>query len=221
MADPQPQPRRRSPAFLWVAAAVIVAIAAWLASANRGPAWHLDGAAGSGSVIAEGRAIPLEDTRELERAIQPGRRIRLPAGARLDLALPGLYRLQLDEGTEILVPSAPGRWFWRVSRGTVFAGTARFATAPGFRGSRLVVETPEGTVEVSSATFAVAHDSSGSSVCALEGDVEVAQRGGPRAVLEAGACRALFADGRPARSGPIPTAEETKLVLLRERARRL
>ena len=74
---------------------------------NRGPAWKLTSASGSGALEIDGRGAPLDAPAEIARRLHPGVDVRLPAGAQLDLELPGIAVIQLVGGSHATLPGSP------------------------------------------------------------------------------------------------------------------
>src|SRR5262249_55610747 len=66
---------------------------------NRGPAWRVTSVSGSGALRIDGRSAPLDAPGEIARRLRPGADVRLPAGAQLDLELPGIALIQIVGGS--------------------------------------------------------------------------------------------------------------------------
>jgi ferric-dicitrate binding protein FerR (iron transport regulator) len=217
----RPRPGR-PPAWavpLAAAATLLAVVAALLAS--QGPRWTLEAVSGAGTVVVDGRTLASDDSTALARALRPGARLRTTGDAQIDLALPGCFLVQVTPGAEVVIPGAPARWFARPARGEVLAGSVRFVTGPKLRGSRLLITTPEASVEATGTTFAVIREPAGTCLCVLEGAVRMAPHGGVGEKVEAGMRRYVFNDGRPAEVAQIRPTEIGKLTMLRDRASRL
>jgi ferric-dicitrate binding protein FerR (iron transport regulator) len=212
------QPRRETHYTRWVAAfaaAAILTIAAL--SLNRAPRWTALPSAGAGTLVVNGVELPLHDTAGLTRRLRSGARVRLQSTQELDLVSSGLLALELTPGTEMLLPSPPGRWFGRAARASVIRGNLRLTTGRRFDGSRLAITTPEATVHVTGTTLAVIAEPTGTCVCVLEGTAQVRpHRGAMTEVTPGTRCDVARGDQAP-RMGDIRGVERPKLLDLRER----
>ncbi|MEO5987646.1 MAG: FecR family protein [Candidatus Eisenbacteria bacterium] len=199
--------------LLAVAACLVLAVMTF----NQAPAWQVTRARGAGAVLVGNRIVPLSSTAMLSAALAHGGRVRLPAGGELELVAPGNMAMSLAEGSEVVIPRAPGRWFARSVHADVRSGEAFITTALGFHGSHLTVSTPEATVEVVGTTFAVLRHPEGTCVCVMEGRVRVGAVGEPMVEVGAGLRRFCYPHGsaRASESAPILGYSEHALHELR------
>lgn len=213
----RPRPRRPAWGDVALAGGLAAALLALGLFANRGPSWKLVATSGSGTARVDGRDVPLGERALLERRLRRGARVRLPAGAQLDLELPGIALLQMAGG-EARLPGGPGRWFARSMSASLVSGELRIATGPGFAGARLTVATPEARAIVTGTTLSVLRDREASCVCVFEGRVLMTGAGGPDTV-RAGFRRSVYRGGTPPLLEPILPMESMKLGMLRDAAR--
>jgi len=213
-----PLPRRRRYRARWVvgfaAAATVVIVAAAL---NQAPRWTALPSAGSGTVVVNGVSFPVTNTSELTRRLLPGSRVVLQSSQDLDLVSSGLLAMQLSPGTEMVLPSPPGRWFGRASRASVERGLLRVTTGRRFGGARLAIRTPEATVHVTGTTLAVIAESTGTSVCVLEGVTHVRPHRGSMTRVHPGSTCEVARGTATSRMREMREAERPKLLDLRDR----
>ncbi len=213
-----PLPVRRRPRARWVvgfAAAATVTIVA--AALNQAPRWTALPSAGSGTVTVNGVALPVGDTDELTRRLKPGSRVLLQSTQDLDLVSSGLIAMQISPGTEMVLPSPPGRWFGRAASARVERGLLRVTTGRRFGGARLAIRTPEATVHVTGTTLAVIAESTGTSVCVLEGTTHVRPHRGTMTRVHAGSTCEVARGTATSRMREMREAERPKLLDLRDR----
>jgi ferric-dicitrate binding protein FerR (iron transport regulator) len=212
------RPARRTHRVRWMAGlAAATAMMILTLALNQAPRWTALPSAGSGTLLVDGVALPIHDTAGLTRRLRPGSRLVLQSTQDLDLVSSGLLALQLSPGTEIVLPTPPGRWFGRAARGSVDHGHLRLTTGRHFDGSRLALTTPDATVHVTGTTLAVIAEPQGTCVCVLEGMAHVRPHRGTMTSVPAGT-RCEVAHGEPSsHSGEIRVAERPKLLDLRDR----
>jgi len=125
--------------------------------------------------------------------------------------------MQLSPGTELTLPSPPGRWFGRHARASVDRGLVRVTTGKNFDGARLAITTPEATVHVTGTTLAVIAEAAGTCVCVLEGTAHVRPHRGTMTRVHPGRqCEVSRGDGA-SKLGDMREAERPKLLDLRDR----
>jgi len=209
-------PWYRTPGFAplgIVAAAAILVLAFGLA--NRGPAWKLYSPVSGGTLIVDGTPVGLDSIESLDPYLKPGSRISIEDPVDVTLICSNQLILQLAPGSEITLPDRPGRWFDRTVRASVLRGRVRVTTGDRFAGARLVVETPEASVEILGTTVSVILESFGTCVCVFEGHVSAAPSGTEPVAVEAGTRRVIFNDGRPPEVIDIRPDEFERLRVLR------
>jgi ferric-dicitrate binding protein FerR (iron transport regulator) len=214
---PLPQ-RRRTHRVRWMAGLAAAAAAMILTLAlNQAPRWTALPGAGSGTVVVDGVALPIGDAAGLTRHLRPGSRLVLRGTKDLDLVSSGLLALQLSPGTEVVLPTPPGRWFGRAARGSVDRGHLRITTGRHFDGSRLAITTPDATVHVTGTTLAVIAEPTGTCVCVLEGTAHVRPHRGTMTPVPPGTRCEVARGDASSHSGEIRVAERPKLLDLRDR----
>ena len=218
----EPSARRRTawPARMRGAAiAALAAAAVWIAvlALQPGPGWELVSSGGVGTLQLGPLGLEAGQRAAIAGALRDGATVDVPAGAQLDLVLPGIAFLQIPGGTRATLARLPGKWLRRDLEVSLDHGELRFTTGPEFHGRRLVVRTPEARATVTGTTLAVLRGTDTTCVCVFEGRVAVAGSGFADTVL-AGTRRTLFATGAPSRLEPIRGMETMKLGMLRDRA---
>jgi len=196
-----------------VAAAAVIVVAA----INQPPRWTALPSAGSGRLVVNGVAVPIRETAELTRRIRPGSRVRLESSGDLDLVSSGLLAMQISPGTELVLPSPPGRWFGRSARSSVASGQVRVTTGRRFGGAHLPISTPEATIRVTGTTLAVIAESTGTCVCVLEGTAHIRpHKGEMTPVLSGTRCEVARGTRKP-KTSEMRGTDRPKLVELRDR----
>jgi len=212
----RPHPALRWAALPVAAAALLLAVSAL----NQGPRWELIESRGEGIVVVGGVPVPAQHAADLARRLKGGARVRVPEGGELELAARGTIVMQISAGTDVTLPATPGRWFGRRIEASVEHGEMRITTGRRFPGARLVVSTPEASVEVTGTTLAVICEPSGTCVCVLEGRVAVAGNGeGAPVTVREGRRRYVFNDARSPESAEMRPVEHAMLSALRDRRR--
>ncbi len=215
---PPARPRHTVRWLTGVAAAAAVVIVA--SALNQPPRWRALPSGGSGQLIVNGTAIPVRETAELTRRMQPGSRVRLECTHDLDIVSSGVLAMQLSPGTEIVLPRPPGRWFGRFAEGSVEEGLLRLTTGRRFHGAHLAISTPEAAVQVTGTTLSVIAEPGETCVCVLEGQARVgarqSEKGEMRPVPSGTRCEVLRESGA-IRTGDMRESERPKLADLRDR----
>ncbi len=186
---------------LAVAASLVLAVLLF----DQGPAWQVTRVGGPSAMLVGDRLVAFKDAATLSAALAHGGHVRLPAGGTLELVAPGSIAMSLSEGSDVVIPRAPGRWFGRSVRAEVRNGEAFITTGRAFHGSHLTVTTEEATVEVVGTSFAVLRHPEGTCVCVMEGTVRVGPIGESMVEVGAGLRRFCYprALARPSEAAPI------------------
>ena len=214
-----PNARRFLP---FVAAAALLLLVLILRTSRPGESWMVSRVSGSGSIEVDGRAWNEGVARSAAaKWLRPGARITLGAETGLELVLKGSMVLELAPGSAVVLPrregDAPESYVGVVDRGVL-----RICTAPGFRGRRLYVRTPEARVEVHGTTLSVLRDEQGTCVCVLEGSVLVRAANDSTMTSVKPGTRRYAPSGRAAAfTDEIRTEERAVLTDLERRARSL
>jgi hypothetical protein len=207
--------RRPLPRLAALAAAAMLAV--FVADlANRGPAWTVLEASGTGVVTVDGDPIPIDQRDRLAERIKPGVEVELPEGGKLEILSAGTLLVELTPGTKLTIPPPPPRYFSRDAELWTRAGLLRITTGPSFLGARLDVHTPDAITRVTGTTIAVIMEPTGTCVCVLEGEVQVGrQSGGAMMAIGAGRRGYVFRDGSPLVTDEIRETELTSLARFR------
>ena len=210
-------PWHRRPMTHWtLASAAAVAIVAALLVWNQGPEWHVISAHGEGIAVVDGRPVPLGHTTDLDALFRPGVRVMIPEGSEVELRAGDVMLAQIASGSDVTVPSLPGRWFARRAIGEVRSGEIRLTTGAGFHGATLALQTPDAQVRVTGTTLAVICESAGTCVCVLEGRVHVGASPRTMEAVTGGTRGYVFADGRPMLHEAMRADEVPRLTALRD-----
>jgi hypothetical protein len=171
LRDPHEATRAGFPRALAAAVlAVVLAAGAW--AFNPGPHWKVAAAQHAhGNVLVDDEAIPADDAESFEDALVPGAAIEWNGDGDLVLLSRGRLALAIAPGTRMTLPAPPPRWFLRHGAGRLETGTIRLLSGPRFHGARVTIRTPDAVVEMTGRPLAVIRDSSGTSVCVLDGSV--------------------------------------------------
>jgi hypothetical protein len=204
------------PMTRWTLAAAAAALAAISALAlNQGPAWRIASLHGTGVAYVDERPVTLGGHDDLGQFARPGAHVILPPDADLELRAGTELWMQVAAGSEVVIPTVPGRWFARRVHGEVRAGEVRLTTGDSFHGASLAMTTPEAHVNVTGTTLAVICEPQGTCVCVLEGAVRVGARPDSMAMVPQGMRAYVFADGRPMERDLLRPDEAPKLSALR------
>jgi hypothetical protein len=190
-------PVARRPVVQWVAAAAaVLVVTIGVAAMNQAPAWKVTDVEGDGIAVVNQVPVPLGHVSELSASLRPGARLRVPEGTKVEFATRGGIMIQALGGTDMILPAPPARWFGRNVEARLLAGELRIHTSEPFAGARLHVETHEADVHITGTTLAVICEPMGTCVCVMEGEVQVGDRKGPMAQVDAGRRRFVYRDGR-------------------------
>lgn len=215
-------PWHRRPMTHWtLAAAAAVALVAGTLFFNQGAAWRVVAAHGEGTAIVDGRPVALSSRSDFRALFRPGTRIVMPEGVDVALRSGDAMLAEIAPGSDITVPSLPGRWFMRTGIGEVRSGELRLTTGAGFRGATLALATPDAHVMVTGTTLAVICEPTGTCVCVLEGAAHVGPDARSMEMVTAGTRGYVFADGRKMEHAQIRPEEMPLLGALRDSGREL
>lgn len=166
--------------------------------ANQGPDWTVIGTSSGGAIRVDGDRVGIQSVERLESLIHHGATIRVSDNAELTLLGPETLVMQATPGTEMTVPNMPGRWFGNTMHARVTQGEVRFVTGPGFAGRSLVVDTPEGRVQVTGTVISVLRDEAMgvTCVCVMTGEARIGMNSEDMEPIPAGKRKVMFADGR-------------------------
>jgi ferric-dicitrate binding protein FerR (iron transport regulator) len=179
----------------WVAGAAAAALAVVaLVATNAPPRWRVVSAYGEGDATINGNAVPMNDPAKLADALVSGATIQVPAGATLQIAIPGVMAIAMNEGSDAIVPRAPGRWFGRDVSTEIRSGEWHITTGAAFRGARFSIDTPSAHVELTGTTLAVICEPNGTCVCVFEGQVHVGRDAAHMVTVSSGQRRYTYAD---------------------------
>jgi ferric-dicitrate binding protein FerR (iron transport regulator) len=201
---------------LWGAIGAAAALVLVALALNRGPDWRIIESHGFGTVLGGARPLTLQGS-DLEYAIRRGARVRLAKDASLDIVAPGVLAMNIEGGSDVVLPRAPNRWWWREAHGHVYAGNAFISTGRDFHGATLAMETPEAVAHVTGTSLAVLRDrEAGTCVCVMEGRVVVSYHEGRESVPVPAGRRCICPPGGEAELAPILHYSEHALHRLRQ-----
>jgi hypothetical protein len=179
---------------------------------NRGPAWSL--VEGEGSAVIDGVTVSLSQPDQVESLLHGGSRVEIAQDSRAVFKQRGIVMAQLDGGSIVSLPKAPGRWFNRRVEGTIEKGRVSWITGSGFSGAHLVLNTPESIIEVVGTCFNLMCTEEGTCLCVLEGVVRAERRNGKTDMISGGHRKTMFADGSKSDLGDILDSSRTELTHL-------
>jgi hypothetical protein len=182
------------------AAAALVVVAFAL---NRGPDWRVISSHGAGEAVVDGRAVALQGE-DLARAIRRGAHIVLPKDVSISVVAPGMIAMNIEGGSDLVLPEAPNRWWSRAAHGRVALGNTFISTGRAFHGATLAMETPEAVAHVTGTSLAVLRDrEAGTCVCVMEGKVVVSYEEGKESLAVPAGKRCICPIEGEAEIGPI------------------
>jgi ferric-dicitrate binding protein FerR (iron transport regulator) len=188
--------KRRIAWWHWVVPAAAAAVLlAGIVTLNRGPDLRVLEVTGQGEARVDGRRVALDNIEALRADVHAGSEIETPAGTLVDLLAKDVAMFEITGGTHMSIPEMPGRWFGREAACSLFVGEVRIKTGSRFPGSKLVVVTPEGIVEIAGTLLSVQRDSGGTCVCVLEGTAYVGVDQNDMQAVEPGYRKVMLTDG--------------------------
>ncbi len=204
--------------FTWAApVAVAAALAIMIGVLNYSADWTVVHAAGTDYVMVDGARVPCDDLSPLQAAIQPGCRVQMPEGGQMEVVTDAMA-LQINGGTDVTIPTPPGRWFARTIDSDVLGdGTFRVATGPEFEGARYALHTEAATLEITGTAFSVMNSPGTVCICVLDGDVQAKLPDGSTRTIGPGGRLTLALDGSTIDAGSMRPGERDALTDLRER----
>lgn len=193
-------PVRRPWRVRWSRVAPLAAAAAILfvmVVGNRGAPPRVIATSGEGTILVDGASFAANQTDEINRRLRPGAEIQLIGGAVVDVFYPGTMVWEFAAGSRFTLPRPPGRWYDRTIECALDFGESRVRTGPRFPGTRLTIDTPEGTTVLTGTLVSVYRDSSVTCVCVQEGTAMIGVDAGDLDAVGAGMRKIMFRDGRP------------------------
>jgi hypothetical protein len=179
---------------------------------NRGPAWSL--VEGEGSAVIDGQTVSLDHPEKVEALLHGGSKVEIAPDSRAVFKQRGVVMAELEGGSVVLLPKAPGRWFNRRMEGTVEKGNVGWITGSRFSGARLVLNTRESVIEVVGTCFRLMCTEEGTCLCVLHGVVRAERRNGKTDMISGGRRKTMFADGSKSDLGEILDSSRTELTHL-------
>jgi hypothetical protein len=199
----------------WATAATVILLVIAFGFVNRGPDWRI--LSGNGDVVVNGKTLSTSDRKALADAIRRGGQVSVPGGSELTLLSEGTLLVQAAAGTDLRLPTPPGRWMAKNMHAVVTKGEARLLTGPRFPGRTLDVGTPAGNTVITGTLVSVVTDGAFTCVCVSEGTASVGKSPTTMEFVPAGTRKLMFSDKRPAVMLPIePEHAEGLAALLRE-----
>jgi ferric-dicitrate binding protein FerR (iron transport regulator) len=174
-----------------IAAALVLAVLYF--ATLHAPEWSLRAAENAGAIIAEGREIPLSDSRAVLAALESGTAVVAPRAAGFELVRGDQLVMAVGPGARVrLTDSRRARIGFEVVEGEL-----NMLTQAGFAGRELIVRTREARVEISGTLVSVARDGSGTCVCVLEGTAMVGPNANAMEPVQPGKRMVLPRQGDP------------------------
>lgn len=196
-------PERKGRRGAWIGLAGGLAAAAVVTFVLLGLA-HLPGpelvaTEGTGRVTIDGQDFTIgnaaDGTTALTEALQARSHILVGEGVTLDIVYPGSFAMRFSQGTDIVLPERPGRWFNRSVESPMFYGDISVRTGPDLEGGQLTIITDEARTDIHGTLVSVVRNDAVTCVCLLEGLAEITT---PHTVLGAvppGKRWVMFRDG--------------------------
>jgi hypothetical protein len=204
-------------AWPWAMAATAVALVIGFGFLNRGPDWQVMSASGTGTVTVNGKTVSASDRAALADALRRGGQVSVPAGNELTVVSEGTLLVQAAPGTDMHLPTPPGRWIGKNMHAAVTKGEARLLTGPRFPGRAMDIGTPAGNTVITGTLVSVVTDAAFTCVCVSEGTASVGKTATSMEFVPTGMRKVMFSDKRPAALLPIePAHAEGLATLLRE-----
>jgi hypothetical protein len=176
-----------------VAAAAVVLIT--VVTLNRPADLRIAQVVGEGEVWVDGATINVTDESALAAGIRAGAEVGTPPGAVIDLIAGNVVLFEIAGGTRMSIPPMPGRWFGREVACSLYVGEIRIKTGTDFRGSQLLVYTPEGVAEIAGTLLSVQRDEGGTCVCVVEGIARVGKNEDDMQSVKPGYRKVMHSDG--------------------------
>jgi hypothetical protein len=193
---PEDSPSVSSRPWLRWGGLAVAAVLAFLAfSLNRLPGPELVATNGVGTVTVDGLELKADDSAGLEDALRAGARLQIGQGGSVDILYPGSFVMRLDAGTDLVLPSRPGRWFLRSARSRMEYGEVSVRTGPALAGGGLIVDTPEGRTAIHGTLVSVFRNDDLTCVCLIEGSADISTAGKTLGGIPLGMRWVLFKDG--------------------------
>jgi len=201
----------------WAIPATAILLVIAFGFVNRGPDWKIMSASGTGNVVVNGKTVSVSDRKALAGGLRRGGHISVPAGSELTLVSEGTLLVQAAPGTDLQLPTPPGRWMAKNMHAVVTKGEARLLTGPRFPGRTMDIGTPAGGTVITGTLVSVVTDGVFTCVCVSEGTARVGKSPTTMEFVPAGMRKVMWSDKRPAVLLPIePEHAEGLTTLLRE-----
>lgn len=198
----------------WTALAAVAVFAVAVLGFNRLPGPQLVATNGAGIVTVAGKQYDATDTGGIEGALRSGARVVVGEGARIDIVYPGSFVLRATEGTDMIMPDRPGRWFRRTVEAPMEAGELSVRTGPQLAGGSLVVRTPDSQTVIHGTLVSILKNEALTCICLYEGDAEVHCSSGNLGSVPPGQRWVVYSDGsKPQRKEIVPEHQDHMLGL--------
>ena len=202
----------------WFGAAGLGAAVTFLlfvTTTNGGARWTIDAAS---RVTVNGRLVPDDSLRATPSAAREGDKLAIGPDGMFHLSLPGgAAMLEAQPGTAFTLPAGPGRWIGRACGTVLGAGELRVMTGAGFSGSRLHIDTPVTSIDVTSGTVSIRATYDSTMICMLDGRTQsLAHVDGTRRLADAGECLTITRTDGAGHTAPMPRDIHAALLALRD-----
>ena len=206
-APPKRVEKRRSRWATMLMAAALGVLAVALYGWQSADQWVVLDAVEAGGITVEGQTVAVGESFGSGSVV-------VAAGSELELQLGSSPRVRLLEGTELELPSGPGRWFG-IDRTLKLASGEIYGTSGGQKLSfDLAFVTDELSARMTGTTFAVFRTDEASCVCLWVGGIDVTSAASGEVVsLEPLSRIWIYRDGRAPEVLPLSDMETMKLQM--------
>jgi ferric-dicitrate binding protein FerR (iron transport regulator) len=170
-------PEHRTRRGAWVGLAGGLAAAAVVAFILLGlaqlPGPELVATQGTGRVTIDGQDFAANDLGSLAEALEARSHILIGEGVTLDIVYPGSFAMRFTQGTDIVLPERPGRWFRRSVESPMYYGDISVRTGPDMAGGRIIVITDEARTEIHGTMVSIVRNEAVTCICLLDGLAEI------------------------------------------------
>ena len=209
-APPKRAEKRRSRWAAMLMAAALGVLAVALYGWQSADQWVVLDAVEAGGITVEGRSVAVGESFGSGSVV-------VAAGSELELQLGHHLRVRLLAGTQLELPSGPGRWFG-IDRTLKLDSGEIYGTSGGQKlDYDLAFVTDELSARMTGTTFAVFRTDEASCVCLWVGGIDVtSSAGGEVVTLEPRSRVWIYRDGRAPEVLPLSDMETMKLQMTDE-----
>jgi ferric-dicitrate binding protein FerR (iron transport regulator) len=213
-----PAPITRWRRFVPLAAAAAAAAVVFLVAGPvlRDPGLNITAVHGANQIVLNGKLVSCDDLSPLQAALHPGCRVKIPAGAMVEVVGEGQLVMDL-EGVEFTFPQPAYRWSGGELKSVIEGdGVVRMATGPGFKGSTYRLRLGDAELLVRDTVFTMTRNGGEIGINVLEGELEARLPDGTFKMVGPGS--GTMIKGGSFHPMDFDAAEGDRLRALRERA---